>query len=178
MSIIPMNSAAAAPSFDWIDVTPHMATRWLEANTNNRTISDAHVRNLARAMNSSAWEMNGDPVRFSASGVLLDGQHRLSAIVKSGTTQRMLVIYGLGDVMHTIDRNRARTAADHLVIKFKVQNSATVAGGLRALRAFITLGEVLNGGDYGAGPFEPYDAERWFQKHPEIVDSATSLAAA
>jgi hypothetical protein len=98
-----------------IKVTPKIATEWLEKNTNNRSIRDYHVEALARDMREGRWKINGDTIRFDAEGNLADGQHRLWAILNSGTTQQMFVVRGISvDAFDTIDSGALRTAGDAL----------------------------------------------------------------
>lgn len=98
-------------------VTPEMASKLLDTNTNNRNLSHKTVAALSNAMARGEWKMNGDPIRMSRTGVLLDGQHRLSAVVKSGMSFDFLIIYGLDDsVFTTIDTGKKRNGCDALSI--------------------------------------------------------------
>lgn len=66
-------------------------------------------------MEAGRWRLNGETVKFSATGHLYDGQHRLNAVVQSGTTVPMVVIRGLGDdVMPTVDAGAKRSYSDAL----------------------------------------------------------------
>lgn len=87
-------------------------------NTHNRTLKQGHVDNLARQMQRGEWKFNGDPIRFSKDGTLLDGQHRLWAIIESGTTQKFTVVTGLSsDTQETIDTGVKRTMGDMLKLR-------------------------------------------------------------
>lgn len=83
--------------FSVMDVTPEMASTWLKRNTKNRTISQDHVSRLADQMLSGRWCLNGQTISFDTVGRLLDGQHRLSAVIKSGVAVRMAVATGVVD---------------------------------------------------------------------------------
>ena len=67
-------------------VSPEMATKWLEKNIVNRRIRDYKVNAYARDMKNGDWRLNGEAIVFNKSGQLVDGQHRLNAIAKSGVT--------------------------------------------------------------------------------------------
>lgn len=98
-------------------ITPKYATELLESNTSNRPLSEKTVDRYADDMRDGAWQANGDPIRISKSGVLLDGQHRLTALRKSGITISMVIIEGLNDeAFKTIDTGKKRNAADVLAI--------------------------------------------------------------
>lgn len=79
----------------WMDIKPSTATKWLEKNSVNRKLSDSHVKRLAEDMELGRYQMTHQGVAFDWNGNLLDGQHRLAAIVKSGAQIRMLVTSGL-----------------------------------------------------------------------------------
>lgn len=113
------------------NVTPSLAAAWLERNTSNRPLRSSKVESHAEAMKRGEWKFNGDPIRFSLDGTLLDGQHRLSAVVKSGIAQKFLIINGLSsDVFATIDTGSTRSASDILALS-GMKNSASMASGAR-----------------------------------------------
>lgn len=97
-------------------ITPELARQMLERNVNNRRISLDRVDHLAREMASGNWVINGESIKFSQSR-LIDGQHRLNAIVKANTPVQTLVIEGLpDDAFATIDQGRKRSGADVLTV--------------------------------------------------------------
>jgi hypothetical protein len=103
------------PTVEWVDVTPADAERWLERNDSNRGLRARAVSAYARDMEHGKWMLTGESVKFDRAGNLLDGQHRLSAIVQSGTTQRLLVISGIDpSVRGVIDTGAIRTGGDAL----------------------------------------------------------------
>lgn len=109
------------PSVKIVTVTPEMAAKWLESNTHNRKLLKTRVQGLARAMTQGDWRLNGDAIRFYEDGRVADGQHRLSACVKSGVSFQTIVIDGLKeDVSPTIDKGATRTTADNFVLDFGV----------------------------------------------------------
>ena len=61
-----------------MDVTPSQAANWLEGNTHNRPVTQAHVERLAAEMSAGRWRLTHQGIAFSTRGVLLDGQHRLA----------------------------------------------------------------------------------------------------
>ena len=102
-----------------VDVTPEMAKRWLEKhNHRNRSIRWKSVKLLATEMQRGRFVVNGDPIRFDKNRELLDGQHRLAAIVESGVIlKNQLVVCNLDPgVMPTIDTGAKRSLYDQLKI--------------------------------------------------------------
>lgn len=100
-----------------IVITPEIAAEMLAYNTNNRPLSKGHVKNLAAEMKRGAWLFAPNPIMFSDKGRLMDGQHRLSAIVESGCAVEAVVAFGVFDeVFGKIDTGRRRTAGDVFAI--------------------------------------------------------------
>lgn len=73
-------------------VTPAMAQAWLNNNhPKNRKMSRASIARLAKDMLDGNWLLTHQGVCLGRNGVLIDGQHRLSAVVLSGAAVEMLV---------------------------------------------------------------------------------------
>lgn len=100
----------------------------LERNTCNRTLRENHVRNLASDMVLGLWrEETGESIKFSKSGQLIDGQHRLHAVVRAQKSIRFMVVVGLSpNVMDVIDTGIKRNASDVLYLK-GVKNASVAA---------------------------------------------------
>jgi hypothetical protein len=119
-----------------IQVTPALAEDWLKKNTNNRDYAEQQVKRLVAQMRDNQWQDNGETIKFSVGGELLDGQHRLMAIVRSGMTQRLLVVRGLArDSFSTIDVGRKRSSADAMKVA-KVPEYKRVAVALPFVLAY------------------------------------------
>lgn len=100
-------------------ITPERAKELLARNADFQRKRNYHRVDLYAAdMESGAWVYNGDAIRIDNAGRLIDGQHRLAAIVKSGTSQPMNVVTGLDPACFaTIDRGQGRTTAQATGIK-------------------------------------------------------------
>jgi hypothetical protein len=117
-----MNASAkknvVVPSVIRMTITPDKALNWLEnANPNNRTLSDAHVNRLARDMKEGRWILTHEGIAFSPEGILLDGQHRLWAIVEADMPVEMHVWFNVDPAaLMAIDSGKTRSLADILRI--------------------------------------------------------------
>lgn len=126
-------------------VTPDMARALLDKNVNNRHLSSRKVDVLISAMKRGEWQYNGDTIRISKSGRLLDGQHRLSAIEKSGIPQKYIIVDGLDDESFTtIDIGSARTSADMLGILGE-KNSCNLAAISKLVLMTDKVGQPFHG---------------------------------
>ena len=72
-------------------VTPEIATMWLERNVVNRPVSERHVGALAWDMKNGKWELTHQGIAFNRDMLLIDGQHRLRAVVAAEVNVPMRV---------------------------------------------------------------------------------------
>lgn len=108
-------------------ITPQLAERYLAKAGKNRPVSRHVVAAYANDMSEGLWKTTGQGIQFNNRGELIDGQHRLAAVIKSGKTVEMVVIRGLQpDAMTAIDIGRKRQASNILAID-GWQNTAVAA---------------------------------------------------
>ena len=113
--VTPAKAGAASPKAIW--VTPEMAQHWLSENKNNRNLNPHRVARYAEDMKSDSWQVTGDALRFSKSGRLLDGQHRLLACIKAQTAFQSVVFTGLSEESQLLmDQGMVRTQGSQLTI--------------------------------------------------------------
>jgi len=106
---------AKTPTIRFVDITPEIAKRWLEDpnNPKNRPYKPTRARKFAEAMRRGEWSANGEAIMRNSSGGLLNGQHRLNAVVISGRVIPMAVAEGLDNkAFDTIDQGYKRTVGD------------------------------------------------------------------
>lgn len=104
----------AAKRAVFLDVTPAIAEYWLQHhNSNNRVKRMAVVAQYTRDIEASRWVETGDTISFDADGQLVNGQHRLSAIVAAHKSIQALVVTGLDpSVRAYVDTHAKRSMAD------------------------------------------------------------------
>jgi hypothetical protein len=91
-------------------ITPEKATQYLSTSKGNRPINNVYVRSYADTMRRGAWMLNGVPIIFDAEGHLLDGHHRLHAVVAAGIPVKFDVVRGAPEeAFTTYDVGRHRT---------------------------------------------------------------------
>ena len=94
-------------------ITPEMAKVYLEKNTDNRNKRGWWVSGLANMIKRGEWIPTHQGVAFSKSGKLIDGQHRLEAIVEANIPVQMLVTTGVSDDAYKVlDNGIKRTLSD------------------------------------------------------------------
>jgi hypothetical protein len=132
-------------------VTPELAAVMLGYNTNNRPASSATASYYARQMADGEWRETFAPIQFSGDR-LVDGQHRLMAIIESGVAIPMWVGFGVDDeAFGYIDIGRKRTAGDIFSIN-GVPNATLVAAAVRWIHAYEHGHAAFN---YGGEKYKP-----------------------
>ena len=141
--------AVPDPDATFMDVTPVMAERWMQKNQHNRSFSKHVASKYVDDIRSGSFQgLNGDTIKLSVDGLLLDGQHRLSAIIQTQTTVRTLVVSGVQlAAQSTMDKGRKRSAASTLALAGE-KNSGP-------LSALIRLSLVVE----GSGRIDPTQPE-------------------
>lgn len=122
-----------APRAEVITATPALAQEWLDRNVHNRPVRKNKVASYARDMKAGKWALNGEAVKFAMDGVLLDGQHRLHAVVAAGVSVQMLVVSGLAnETQSTMDSGVKRTTGDAFGLEGK-KNAQNLAATLKKI---------------------------------------------
>ena len=119
-----------------VTITPEMAVQLLGKNTKNRAINETTVEVYARAIKRGEWKTNGEAIKIARDKRLLDGQHRLRAVILADMPITTYIIEDLeDDAFDTIDIGRTRNASDVLSIAGETNVRALAA----AARAVILL---------------------------------------
>ncbi len=127
----------------WEKITPEIAREMLTHNHNNRRLRNTTVVAYARDMRMGEWLSNHQGIAFDEAGSLIDGQHRLAAVVISGVAICALVARGVptkidtarATTMDTIDRGAGRTIADML----KLGHGTVDANAVQAICALLVI---------------------------------------
>jgi hypothetical protein len=95
-------------------ITPSIAKEYLERNVSNRRVNDSRLLSYVKDMINGKWkEGTAEPIKVSKTGRILDGQHRLLAIVKSNRSIFFHVATNLDDsVFDVLDTGKSRNASD------------------------------------------------------------------
>lgn len=111
-----------------VDVSPTRAMMFLKRNTGNfRQINKSRVLRYTSDMRNGNWLFCADPLRFSKDGILIDGQHRLRAVIESNVTVRFLVVEDLDEESSVaMDRGQPRTVKSWLSHS-GVKNAVSIA---------------------------------------------------
>ncbi|MCK5665684.1 MAG: hypothetical protein KAI17_19485 [Thiotrichaceae bacterium] len=121
-----------------VTITPSIAEHMLTyCNTLNRKLNKRRVTFLAKAIKKGEWQLNGEAIIFSKDYRLIDGQHRLQAVVAAGKEIESYVTTDIPDEHFvSIDTGHARSGSHVLGIGGKVKNSFDVSATLNKLSRY------------------------------------------
>jgi hypothetical protein len=129
------------------EIDPETAQRWLEGNVDNRVLRESRVVKLGGILQRDEWELTGDAIVFDDQDVLLNGQHRLSAIVVTGIPARLLVLRGVpSKAQEVMDQGLSRNLGDQLHRR-GVSYAFVISGGLHWLHQ-MRYNEATGGAHY------------------------------
>ncbi len=99
-------------------LTPDEAVQLLEYNKHNRPLNEQHVKRIARQIIDGKWKFNGDTIKISSTNDVLDGQHRLWAIIEAKMAIETIIVKGIEpEAFSTIDTMRKpRSGSDILAM--------------------------------------------------------------
>lgn len=166
----------ADPDVEFVNITPEMAFKWIGRNLKNRPIKDSIINRYCADMRNGQWEINGESIKFDINDRLIDGQHRLHAIHRSGETVRMPVFTGLDPkVFHTLDIGRQRNAPDVLYVRGELN--------VNLLSAVLRLLYVYDHqeGDFSSSEWRRKSSisivaiEDTLDRHPDIRHSVAAI---
>ena len=158
-----------------VTVSPEMALEMLEKNTMNRNIDQKRVDQYAQDMRCGRWQMNGTTIVFSDDGTLLDGQHRLWAVVEAKVSVPLLIVYNADkDSIVTMDIGKVRSASNIMQID-RSAHSITAA----TLTKLLWLHDCI---DENLAPetcrmnISNKNLRSFYEEHKEMIEKAAAVA--
>lgn len=119
-------------------MTPHIAERLLKLNTHNRKPTPAAIKKYQNEMENDEWVLTAQGIGIDSNGVLVDGQHRLMAIVNSKKTVPIMLVTGLPPLsQEKTDRGNKRSLAAIFIL-------AGVAENKKQVQIAYALGTYIN----------------------------------
>lgn len=143
-----------------MEITPAYAERKLKELQHlveqgvfrQRTINKPLVDSYASDMARGRWGLSHQGIAFDEQGRLIDGQHRLWAVIKAGIPVKMMVTTGLPGstnggfsvpTMDVIDRGKNRTVGNQLTIAHGISGAGYVAATVKAIANVYTADRHL-----------------------------------
>ncbi len=172
-NVVSMPRKSGTPEI--ITLTAALATRLLEHNTLNRPLSDRHVQRISRQIITGKWKFNGDTIKVAKGGDVLDGQHRLWAVIEAKKSVKTIIVYEIEpDAFSTIDTiRRMRSGGDVLALSGVTQYRVPIATALAWMLRWQQ--GVLESFKAPQNRIENSDIEKAFSGHPGMVLSVERL---
>lgn len=168
-------------------ITPQIAKEYLETNLDRqRNVTKSHRFHLAQQMARGQWVMTGEPIMFDVDGRLVNGQHRLWAIIDSGVSLEFVVIRDIPrESFLSMDRGKVRSNANIFAIH-GTKNHTTLASatfGVLNYRRALAVTKVINGKVVRGGSLNTYtrpsssELIAEYDANAESYDHAANLAS-
>lgn len=147
---------------EWERINPALAYKYLETmGASNRNVRQSHIDYLASQMKAGMWRRNPQPIIFDKQTRMVDGQHRMWAIIESNTTQEFAVARGLNpEDVAVIDSGLGRDYSD--VAHYQGWNSDPLTS---------TIAKILvRGPGMASGKVPPQVVHEWYLFYQEQID--------
>jgi hypothetical protein len=156
------------------DVGPKEAEVLLGKNQRNRRINKNTVDEYANLMISGKWHPDADtPIKLSYEDQLLDGQHRLMAVVESGVTLPFTFKTNCDpSAQQHMDRGRKRSLSDDLYMH-GYRYTTLLASSLSTLHTYLTTEKIAN----HVSSIDFDTAMSMLDEFPEFIDIATHASS-
>jgi len=123
-------------------ITPDIAKQYLEGNKANRRTRPAVISRYAQEMKAGNWkEETAELIKIADSGLVLDGQHRLFAVIESGKSIAFYVATGVPEeVFDVLDSGVLRSSSDvlHVAGVKYANNMPSIISLFRDVNAYVS----------------------------------------
>jgi len=127
--LVPVYAPPKSPWAEVVMMTPERARLLLKKNHSNREIRPYHVTRIKRMIYGGRWRFNGQTIKLDWDGNLLDGQHRLQAIVECEIAVPLIVVSGIDkEAFATIDTVQLTRGAGDVMYLCGVKKYAGLVG--------------------------------------------------
>ena len=160
-------------SIEFID--PSRAEIYLAANfENNRNVGVKSINELTSEMRSGRFTLSDSAICFDREGELVNGQHRLTAIIRSKTIQPFVVIRNIPDESKLIlDVGKARRMDDRITVSgTPISNKYCAA--VRHAMCSCTSNTSIGTTEF-CKPKHDAEVRRLFKAHQQFFDRLTEL---
>ena len=156
-----------------VTVTPEMAKEWLNNMYHKqRPFKKSRAKEYAHDMSNGNWMLeSSEMIKFNKDGQLIDGQHRLSAVVMSEMAVPFFVMTGArNEAYDTIDSGAKRSVSDVLKTKYGTTISALSRAMLQIDKG-AHLRSALHGGSKRDNVLvSKKDVVDYYRLHSEYID--------
>lgn len=166
-----------------VNVTPELAKKWLETSFGNRPYRRANLDRLVNVIENDHFEPLVNSIKFSDTGKLLDGHHRLRAIIESNKNVDVKVEFNLPEhLAYVIDTSsETRSARDVLYIDLlrNGRSGASASAMSTIAKSFIDSERAVANGNsfthYSSRRITAQEIQDYCISHATEISNAMSL---
>lgn len=148
-------------------ISPDMAKKWLNNTPEQfRKLNTERAKRIAEHITSGRWEENGETIKISREGRILDGQHRLYACTVANQPIRSLVVYEVTDTVF-VDTGKARSASE--LLQHNGYANATTLAATAKWQWLYENGKITDSGERAVA--SPDEILRIVKKHPTLLNA-------
>jgi hypothetical protein len=156
-------------------IFPHEAESILEGQVKNRSLSKATIKRYAQMMSDGAWMLNGETIVF-ADGQLINGQHRLNAVIDSKVPLTAIwVEVGNKYAFRTLDQGKKRGNSDVLSIA-GYTSTHNLAACLGTIVKIDTDWKLIGNGAGAKVAIPNYEIEEYIKRYPGLENSVKVIS--
>ena len=158
---------ATIPYTTVMNITPDLAKDWLTSNFHNRNIRPDRVDAMVRDIEAGNWQLTGESIKWTVSNELVDGQHRLAAILKSKKSVESFVVFNLPDsAKSVIDSGASRSLSD--VLNWENESNTALLASSARLGVLYERARLSNTAKFKVTNVE---IKEFIKRNPEIRES-------
>lgn len=151
------------------EITPDDARKMLQRSAEfcNRAVKKSALKEYTESIKNGKWRYEvADPIRIDTNGFVIDGQHRLLAVIDANTPMLFYVVSNLPtDAANYIDIGVPRTHADFVALGGN-KNAPNVAAAIR-FHARYVAGSLSN----NTVAVPRHAVNEYLAKHPGLLRS-------
>jgi len=125
-------------------ITPEEAQEILFQAAANRPVKKHKVERFAADMANGEWHQTGETIAFDTLGKLIQGQHRMAAVVRAGVPIEFCVVYNVRtETQDVMDSGTSRSLSDQLSMRDE-KNTKSLASAVVLLQNWQAVGYPRN----------------------------------
>jgi hypothetical protein len=156
---------------EWVTIGPLQSKHILKYyNHGNRRPSKNQALKYAKDMESDNWKETGEPISFDKTGNIINGQHRLAAMILADKEYEFLVNYGLDrEVFDVIDNGLIRPNSTILELE-GYSDTVNLSALTRAIIAYIDNGNYDAKDFKGVNQITISEIKEYLEENPDTTN--------
>ena len=157
------------PTFEVVTMTPQWASQLLgQTKQKNRKFKRRHLERLTSTIQSGNWYITAQGIALDNQNNILDGQHRLAAVVRAEKPIQIMLGRNLDPaIFNVVDTGATRTAGDALDI-LGSSKGKTVAAALKNYQLYYQYPKVKWSGNHTPAHTE---VTKLYDLHKDYVEN-------